>query len=115
LTSQLGAPSFRDTLPHGHLLDQFTLLVVDLRELDRRADPRGVFEPEVPQMPDRVRPQREPGRPTGRLRVLLVDLDLHPGPLQRERRGQATDAAAHDHHPAQVGHIGPQATAARGR
>ncbi len=53
-------------------------------------------EPEPIEDARRVRPHVDAAADFGQLRRLLVDLDVEPGPPQRQRRGQPADPGADD-------------------
>ena len=99
-----GGAELPGDLPHGHLLDELALLVVDLGELDRLPDALGVVEPEPEQDLDGVGPQGEPGGPPGEVVVLLVHLDVDAGVLQRQGAREPAHSAADDHDSVQVRH-----------
>ena len=92
-------------LTDRHLLDQLAVLVVDLGELDRLADPLRVVQSQAEQLLDRKRPQGEAGCPLLDVRELLVHLDLDTRAGQRQGARQPTDSASYDHHSVQLCHL----------
>ena len=99
-----GGAELPGDLPHGHLLDELALLVVDLGELDRLPDALRVVEPEPEQDLDCIGPQGEAGGPAGEVVVLLVHFDVDTGVLQGQGAGEPADTAADDHDAVQVRH-----------
>ena len=75
----------------------------------------GRRQPESPEDVERVGPESDAGTDLTQLRSLLVDRRLDAHPPQRDRRGQATDAASHDDHPPLPRHAANVDAEGRGR
>ena len=69
------------------------------RDVPRAQSLDSLAHPEPVEHPQSVGRQRHPGADLGQLPRLLVDLDVDPGPGQRDRRRHPADPAADHHRP----------------